>query len=155
MTPIGRGQRQLIIGDRSTGKSQIGIDAIINQKGENVQCVYVAIGQKASKVSQVVGTLERFGAMEHTVVVAANAADSAALQWLAPYAGCAIAEQFMEGGGDALVIYDDLSKHSWAYRQVSLLVRRPAGREAYPGDVFYLHSRLLERAAKLDAESGG
>ena len=155
MTPIGRGQRQLIIGDRSTGKSQIGIDAIINQKGENVQCVYVAIGQKASKVSQVVGTLERFGAMEHTVVVAANAADSAALQRLAPYAGCAIAEQFMEGGGDALVIYDDLSKHSWAYRQVSLLLRRPAGREAYPGDVFYLHSRLLERAAKLDAESGG
>jgi F-type H+-transporting ATPase subunit alpha len=155
MTPIGRGQRQLIIGDRSTGKSQICIDAIINQKGQNVQCVYVAIGQKASKVAEVVGTLERFGAMEHTVVVAANAADSAALQWLAPYAGCAIAEQFMEGGGDALIVYDDLSKHSWAYRQVSLLLRRPAGREAYPGDVFYLHSRLLERAAKLDAANGG
>ena len=155
MIPIGRGQRELIIGDRSTGKSAIAVDAIINQKGQNLPCVYVAIGQKASKVSQVVGTLERFGAMEHTVVVAANAADSAALQYLAPYAGCAIGEEFMEGGGDALVIYDDLSKHAWAYRQISLLLRRPAGREAYPGDVFYLHSRLLERAARMDDEHGG
>ncbi len=155
MIPIGRGQRELIIGDRSTGKSAIAVDAIINQKGQNLPCVYVAIGQKASKVSQVVGTLERFGAMEHTVVVAANAADSAALQYLAPYAGCAIGEEFMEAGGDALVIYDDLSKHAWAYRQISLLLRRPAGREAYPGDVFYLHSRLLERAARMNDENGG
>ena len=155
MTPIGRGQRELIIGDRSIGKSAIAIDTIINQKGQNLPCIYVAIGQKASKVSQVVGTLERNGALEHTVVVAANASDSAALQYLAPFAGCAIGEEFMEAGGDAVVIYDDLTKHAWAYRQISLLLRRPAGREAYPGDVFYLHSRLLERAAKLDEAHGG
>jgi F-type H+-transporting ATPase subunit alpha len=155
MIPIGRGQRELIIGDRSTGKSAIAIDAIINQVGQNLPCIYVAIGQKASKVSQVVGVLERYGAMEHTVIVAANAADSAALQYLAPFAGCAIGEEFMEAGGDALVIYDDLTKHAWAYRQISLLLRRPAGREAYPGDVFYLHSRLLERAARMGESGGG
>ena len=155
MIPIGRGQRELIIGDRSTGKSAIVLDAIINQKGGDLICIYVAIGQKTSKVARVVATLEESGAMEHTVVVAANAADSVALQYLAPYAGCAIGEEFMERGGDALVIYDDLSKHGWAYRQLSLLLRRPPGREAYPGDVFYLHSRLLERAAKYDDEHGG
>ena len=156
MIPIGRGQRELIIGDRSTGKSAIAIDTIINQKGGNLICIYVAIGQKAAKVAQTVATLEQHGALEHTVVVTANAADPAALQYLAPYAGCAIGEEFMESGRDALIIYDDLSKHAWAYRQISLLLRRPPGREAYPGDVFYLHSRLLERAAKLeDAEGGG
>ena len=156
MIPIGRGQRELIIGDRSTGKSAIAIDTIINQKGGNLICIYVAIGQKAAKVAQTVATLELHGALEHTVVVTANAADPAALQYLAPYAGCAIGEEFMESGRDALIIYDDLSKHAWAYRQISLLLRRPPGREAYPGDVFYLHSRLLERAAKLeDAEGGG
>ncbi len=156
MIPIGRGQRELIIGDRSTGKSAIAIDTIINQKGGDLICIYVAIGQKAAKVAQTVATLEQHGALEHTVVVAANAADPAALQYLAPYAGCAIGEEFMESGRDALIIYDDLSKHAWAYRQISLLLRRPPGREAYPGDVFYLHSRLLERAAKLeDAEGGG
>jgi len=155
MIPIGRGQRELIIGDRSTGKTAIAIDTIINQKGGDLICIYVAIGQKASKVVQVVATLEKHGAMEHTIVVSANAAESAALQYLAPYAGCAFGEEFMENGRDALVIYDDLSKHAWAYRQVSLLLRRPAGREAYPGDVFYLHSRLLERAAKLSDELGG
>ncbi len=155
MIPIGRGQRELIIGDRSTGKSAIAIDAIINQKGGDLFCIYVAIGQKASKVAQTVGTLDRNGAMAHTVVVAANASDSAALQYLAPYAGCAIGEYFMEQGKDALIIYDDLSKHAWAYRQMSLLLRRPPGREAYPGDVFYLHSRLLERAARLAKEYGG
>ena len=155
MIPIGRGQRELILGDRSTGKTAIAVDTIINQKGKDLLCIYVAIGQKASKVAQVVGTLEQHGAMEHTVVVAANAAESAALQFLAPYAGCAIGEEFMEQGKEALIIYDDLSKHAWAYRQISLLLRRPAGREAYPGDVFYLHSRLLERAAKMDDEHGG
>ncbi len=155
MIPIGRGQRELIIGDRGTGKTAIAIDTIINQKKGDVYCVYVAIGQKASKVAQVVGTLERYGAMDRTIVVAANATDSAALQYLAPYAGCAMAEEFMEQGKDALIIYDDLTKHAWAYRQISLLLRRPPGREAYPGDVFYLHSRLLERAAKYDKEHGG
>ena len=155
MIPIGRGQRELIIGDRSTGKTAIALDTIINQKGGDLICVYVAIGQKASKVAQVVGKLQEMGAMEHTIVVAANAADSVALQYLAPYAGCAIGEEFMEAGKDALVVYDDLSKHGWSYRQLSLLLRRPPGREAYPGDVFYLHSRHLERAAKLDKEFGG
>jgi len=155
LIPLGRGQRELIIGDRSTGKTAITLDAIINQKGGNLTCIYVAIGQKTSKVARVVATLESYGAMEHTIVVAANAADSVALQYLAPYAGCAMGEDFMEQGKDALVIYDDLSKHAWAYRQLSLLLRRPPGREAYPGDVFYLHSRLLERAAKLNDEMGG
>ena len=155
MIPLGRGQRELIIGDRSTGKTTITLDTIINQKGGDLICIYVAIGQKASKVARVVATLEEYGAMGHTVVVAANASDSAALQYLAPYAGCAIGEEFMEQGKDALVVYDDLSKHAWAYRQLSLLLRRPPGREAYPGDVFYLHSRLLERAAKLADEHGG
>jgi F-type H+-transporting ATPase subunit alpha len=153
--PIGRGQRELIIGDRSTGKTAITLDTIINQKGGDLICIYVAIGQKASKVARVVATLETYGAMEHTIVVTANASDSVALQYLAPYAGCAIGEEFMEKGKDALVIYDDLSKHAWAYRQLSLLLRRPPGREAYPGDVFYLHSRLLERAAKYAPEQGG
>ena len=142
--PIGRGQRELIIGDRSTGKSAIALDTIISQKGGNLICIYVAIGQKTSKVAQVVATLDNYGAMGHTIVVAANASDSAPLQYLAPYAGCAIGEEFMEQGKDALVIYDDLYKHAWAYRQLSLLLRRPPGREAYPGDIFYLHSRLLE-----------
>ncbi|MCK9520819.1 MAG: F0F1 ATP synthase subunit alpha, partial [Dehalococcoidia bacterium] len=151
MIPIGRGQRELIIGDRSTGKSAIALDTIINQKGGDLVCIYVAIGQKAGKVAQVLGTLEEAGAMEHTIIVAANASDSAALQYLAPYAGCAIGEEIMESGRDALIVYDDLSKHAWAYRELSLLLRRPPGREAYPGDVFYLHSRLLERAAKLEA----
>ena len=155
MIPIGRGQRELIIGDRSTGKSAIAVDTIINQKGGDLVCIYVAIGQKAAKVAQTVAILDQHGAMEHTVVVAANAADPAALQYLAPYAGCAIGEEFMESGRDALIIYDDLSKHAWAYRQISLLLRRPPGREAYPGDVFYLHSRLLERAAKLEDTAGG
>ncbi len=155
MIPIGRGQRELIIGDRSTGKSAIAIDTIISQKSGDLICIYVAIGQKTSKVAQVIATLENYGAMEHTIVVAANASDSAPLQYLAPYAGCAIGEEFMEQGRDALVIYDDLYKHAWAYRQLSLLLRRPPGREAYPGDIFYLHSRLLERAAKLAPEHGG
>ncbi len=155
MFPIGRGQRELIIGDRSTGKTAIALDTIINQKGGNLTCVYVAVGQKASKVAQLVATLEQYGAMEHTVVVAANSSDSMALQYLAPYAGCAIGEEFMENGKDALIIYDDLTRHAWAYRQLSLLLRRPPGREAYPGDVFYLHSRLLERSAKLNDENGG
>ena len=155
MIPIGRGQRELIIGDRSTGKTAIVLDTIIAQKGGDLTCIYVAIGQKQSKVAQVVATLEAYGAMKHTVVVAANASESVALQYLAPYAGCAIGEEFMEQGKDALVIYDDLSKHAWAYRQLSLLLRRPPGREAYPGDVFYLHSRLLERAAKYAPEYGG
>ena len=153
--PIGRGQRELIIGDRSTGKTAIAIDTIINQKGGDLICIYVAIGQKSSRVAQLVATLENYSAMEHTIVVSANASDPAALQYLAPYAGCAMGEYFMEQGRDALIIYDDLSKHAWAYRQISLLLRRPAGREAYPGDVFYLHSRLLERAAKYDKEHGG
>ena len=155
MVPIGRGQRELIIGDRGTGKTAIAIDTIINQKGGDLICIYVAIGQKAAKVAQMVAILEQHGAMEHTVVVAANASDSAALQYLAPYSGCAIGEEFMEAGKDALVVYDDLSKHAWAYREISLLLRRPPGREAYPGDVFYLHSRLLERAARLSPEFGG
>ncbi|MDP2659129.1 MAG: F0F1 ATP synthase subunit alpha, partial [Dehalococcoidia bacterium] len=153
--PLGRGQRELIIGDRSTGKTAIALDTIIYQKGGNLCCIYVAIGQKTSRVARVVATLEEYGAMEHTVVVAANAADSVAMQYLAPYAGCAIGEEFMEKGQDALVVYDDLSKHAWAYRQLSLLLRRPPGREAYPGDVFYLHSRLLERAARYGPDYGG
>jgi len=155
MIPLGRGQRELIIGDRSTGKTAIALDTIINQKGGDLTCIYVAIGQKASRVAQVAATLESYGAMEHTIVVSASAATSVALQYLAPYAGCAIGEEFMEQGKDALVIYDDLSKHAWAYRQLSLLLHRPPGREAYPGDVFYLHSRLLERAAKYADEYGG
>ncbi len=155
LIPIGRGQRELIIGDRTTGKTAITLDTIINQVGGDLTCIYVAIGQKASKVARVVATLEQHHAMEHTIVVAANASDSVAMQYLAPYSGCAMGEEFMEQGKDALVIYDDLSKHAWAYRQLSLLLRRPPGREAYPGDVFYLHSRLLERAAKLNNELGG
>jgi len=155
LIPIGRGQRELIIGDRSIGKSAIAIDTIISQKGGDLICIYVAIGQKTSKVAQVIDTLKKYGAMEHTVVVTANASDPAPLQYLAPYSGCAIGEEFMEQGKDALIIYDDLTKHAWAYRQISLILRRPPGREAYPGDVFYLHSRLLERAAKLDQEHGG
>ncbi len=155
LIPIGRGQRELIIGDRSIGKTSIAVDTIINQKGGDLTCVYVAIGQKTSKVARLVANLEEYGAMEHSVVVAANAAESVALQYLAPYAGCAIGEEFMERGKDSLVVYDDLSKHAWAYRQMSLLLRRPPGREAYPGDVFYLHSRLLERACKYSKEFGG
>jgi F-type H+-transporting ATPase subunit alpha len=155
MIPIGRGQRELIIGDRSTGKTAIALDTIINQKDGDLVCIYVAIGQKASKVAQLVATLEEHGALAHTIIVAANASESVALQYLAPYAGCAIGEEFMNQGKDALIIYDDLSKHGWAYRQLSLLLRRPPGREAYPGDVFYLHSRLLERAARLNDEKGG
>ncbi len=155
MIPIGRGQRELIIGDRFTGKTAIAIDTIINQKGQDLLCIYVAIGQKQGKVAQIQATLEEHGAMEHTVIVAANASDAAPLQYLAPFAGAAIGEYFMHSGREALIIYDDLTKHAWAYRQLSLLLRRPPGREAYPGDVFYLHSRLLERAARLDAEHGG
>jgi F-type H+-transporting ATPase subunit alpha len=155
MIPIGRGQRELIIGDRQTGKTAIGIDTIINQKGKGVVCVYVAVGQKQSTVAQVVKTLEEFGAMEHTIIVAASASEPAPLQYLAPYAGCAMGEWFMFNGRDALCVYDDLSKHAAAYREISLLLRRPPGREAYPGDVFYLHSRLLERASRLDARLGG
>ncbi len=149
MIPVGRGQRQLIIGDRQTGKTAIAIDTIINQKGKDLVCIYVAIGQKKAAIARTVGILEKNGAMDNTIVVIAAADESAALQYIAPYAGCAIGEEFMETGRDALIIYDDLSKHAWAYRQVSLLLRRPPGREAYPGDVFYLHSRLLERAARL------
>ncbi|TNF67528.1 MAG: F0F1 ATP synthase subunit alpha [Gammaproteobacteria bacterium] len=152
MVPIGRGQRELIIGDRQTGKTAVAIDTIINQKGTGIKCIYVAIGQKASSVASVVRKLEEYGAMEHTIIVAANAADSAALQFLAPYAGCSMGEYFRDHGQDALIIFDDLTKHAWAYRQISLLLRRPPGREAYPGDVFYLHSRLLERAARVNAE---
>ena len=156
MIPIGRGQRELIIGDRQTGKTALGIDAIINQADKNLICIYVAIGQKRSSVAQIVATLEKYGAMNHTIIVAASASEPAAMQYIAPYAGCAMGEYFMETGRDALVIYDDLSKHAWAYRQISLLLRRPPGREAYPGDIFYLHSRLLERAAQLsDARGGG
>src|SRR5258706_8013805 len=155
MIPIGRGQRELIIGDRQTGKTALALDAIINQKGNGVVCVYVAIGQKNSTVAQVVQTLEKHGAMEHTIVVAASASEPAPLQYLAPYAGCAMGEFFLYNGGHALVIYDDLSKQAASYREISLLLRRPPGREAYPGDVFYLHSRLLERAAKLSKENGG
>jgi len=149
MIPIGRGQRELIIGDRQTGKTALAIDTIINQKGKDLICIYVAIGQKKAAVARTVGILEQTGAMAHTIVVIAAADESAALQYIAPYAGCAIGEEFMETGRDALIIYDDLSKHAWAYRQVSLLLRRPPGREAYPGDIFYLHSRLLERASRL------
>jgi F-type H+-transporting ATPase subunit alpha len=164
MIPIGRGQRELIIGDRQTGKTAVAIDAIINQKGKDLICIYVAIGQRRAQVAQIVATLETYGAMEHTVVVSATASESAALQYIAPYAGCAIGEEVMENGidigdghivRDALIVYDDLSKHAIAYRQVSLLLRRPPGREAYPGDVFYLHSRLLERAARLSEDYGG
>jgi F-type H+-transporting ATPase subunit alpha len=155
MIPIGRGQRELIIGDRQTGKTAVAIDTIINQKGKDVICIYVAIGQKASTVARVIQTLENHGAMEFSIVVSANASEPAPLQYLAPYAGAAIGEYFRDNGRHALVIYDDLSKHAWAYRQVSLLLRRPPGREAYPGDVFYLHSRLLERAAKLNDKLGG
>ena len=155
MIPIGRGQRELIIGDRQTGKTAITIDTIINQKGQNVKCIYVAIGQKASTVASIVKTLEEFGAMSYTTVVASTASEMAPLQYIAPYSGCAIGEEWMENGEDVLVIYDDLSKHATAYRTLSLLLRRPPGREAYPGDVFYLHSRLLERAARMSEEYGG
>ena len=155
MVPIGRGQRELIIGDRQTGKTAIAIDTIINQKGQGVKCIYVAIGQKASTVASLVKTLEEFGAMSYTTVVAATASELAPLQYIAPYAGCAIGEEWMENGEDVLVIYDDLSKHATAYRTLSLLLRRPPGREAYQGDVFYLHSRLLERAARMSDEYGG
>ncbi|MDE7222745.1 MAG: F0F1 ATP synthase subunit alpha [Acetatifactor sp.] len=155
MVPIGRGQRELIIGDRQTGKTAIALDTIINQKGQNVKCVYVAIGQKASTVANIVKTLEEYGAMQYTTVVVSTASDLAPLQYIAPYAGCAIGEEWMENGEDVLVIYDDLSKHATAYRTLSLLLRRPPGREAYPGDVFYLHSRLLERAARMSEEYGG
>ncbi|MFL6852006.1 MAG: F0F1 ATP synthase subunit alpha, partial [Sphingomicrobium sp.] len=154
MIPIGRGQRELIIGDRQTGKTAVAIDTIINQKGKNVFCIYVAIGQKLSTVRQVVDRLESYGAMDYTIVVNASASEPAPLQYLAPYAGCAMAEYFLYNGKHSLVVYDDLTKHAYAYRQMSLLLRRPPGREAYPGDVFYLHSRLLERAAKLNEKNG-
>ncbi|MBI5566276.1 MAG: F0F1 ATP synthase subunit alpha, partial [Chloroflexi bacterium] len=160
MIPVGRGQRELIIGDRQTGKTAICVDTIINQKGQDLVCIYVAIGQKRSAIARLVATLEKFGAMEYSIIVVASASDPASLQYIAPYAGCAIGEEAMENGvtiggklvKDALIVYDDLSKHAWAYRQVSLLMRRPPAREAYPGDVFYLHSRLLERAAQLSKE---
>ena len=155
MVPIGRGQRELIIGDRQTGKTAIALDTIINQKGQNVHCIYVAIGQKASTVANIVNTLEEYGAMSYTTVVASTASELAPLQYIAPYAGCAIGEEWMENGGDVLVVYDDLSKHAAAYRTLSLLLKRAPGREAYPGDVFYLHSRLLERAARMSDEFGG
>jgi len=155
MVPIGRGQRELIIGDRQTGKTAIAVDTIINQKGQNVKCIYVAIGQKASTVASIVKTLEEYGAMDYTTVVASTASELAPLQYIAPYSGCAIGEEWMENGEDVLIIYDDLSKHAAAYRTLSLLLKRPPGREAYPGDVFYLHSRLLERAARLSDELGG
>ncbi|MFO1418238.1 MAG: F0F1 ATP synthase subunit alpha [Methylotetracoccus sp.] len=152
MIPIGRGQRELIIGDRQTGKSAIAIDTIINQKGTGVKCIYVAIGQKRSSIANVVRKLQEHGAMEHTIIVAASASESAAMQFIAPYSGCAMGEYFRDRGEDALIIYDDLTKQAWAYRQISLLLRRPPGREAYPGDIFYLHSRLLERASRINAE---
>ncbi|MBM3939429.1 MAG: F0F1 ATP synthase subunit alpha [SAR202 cluster bacterium] len=155
MIPIGRGQRELIIGDRFTGKTAVAVDAILNQKGQALYCIFVAIGQKQGRVAQLQATLEEHGAMEYSIIVAANASDPAPLQYMAPYAGCAMGEYFMHEGKDALIVYDDLSKHAWAYRQLSLLLRRPPGREAYPGDVFYLHSRLLERAARLNKEHGG
>lgn len=155
MIPIGRGQRELIIGDRNTGKTAIVIDTVINQRKSGIVCIYVAIGQKASRVAHVVSDLARHKALDHTIIVSATAADPAAFQYLAPYAGCALGEYFMDKGHDALVIYDDLSKHAWAYRQISLVLRRPSGREAYPGDVFYLHSRLLERACKMSQANGG
>jgi F-type H+-transporting ATPase subunit alpha len=154
MIPLGRGQRELIIGDRQTGKTAIALDTIINQKGKDLICIYVAIGQRQGQVAQVVGILEQYGAMDHTIIVTASASDPAPMQYIAPYAGCAMGEYFMDRGQEALIIYDDLSKHAWAYRQISLLLRRPPGREAYPGDLFYLHSRLLERAAKLSPENG-
>ena len=155
MIPIGRGQRELIIGDRQTGKSAIAIDTIINQKGKDLICIYVAIGQRNSTVARTREILEQYGAMEHTIIVDAGASDPAPLKYLAPYSGCAMGEEFMESGRDALIIYDDLSKHAEAYRNISLIIRRPPGREAYPGDVFYLHSRLLERAARLNEDYGG
>src|SRR6056297_82922 len=155
MIPIGRGQRELIIGDRQTGKTAIAIDTIINQKGKGVNCVYVAIGQKTASMARIVDQLEKYGAMEYTTVVLASASDPASLLYIAPYAGCSIGEYFMNIGEDALIVYDDLSKHAAAYRELSLLLRRPPGREAYPGDVFYLHSRLLERAARLNDKAGG
>jgi F-type H+-transporting ATPase subunit alpha len=155
MIPIGRGQRELIIGDRQTGKTAIAIDTIINQKDQNMKCIYVAVGQKESKIARIVGELEKRGAMEYTTVIVAGASDSAALSYIAPYSGCALGEYFMDKGEDVLVIFDDLSRHAWAYRQVSLILKRPPGREAYPGDVFYLHSRLLERSAKLNEDFGG
>src|SRR5678816_2188968 len=154
MIPIGRGQRELIIGDRQTGKTTIALDTILNQKGSGVICIYVAIGQKESTVANVVGILEKHGAMEYTIVVTASASESAPLQFIAPYSGCAMGEEFTYSGGHVLCVYDDLSKHANAYRQLSLLLRRPPGREAYPGDVFYLHSRLLERACKVSKELG-
>ncbi|KKW34965.1 MAG: ATP synthase subunit alpha [Candidatus Giovannonibacteria bacterium GW2011_GWA2_53_7] len=155
LIPIGRGQRELIIGDRQTGKTAVAIDTIINQKGQGVKCIYVAIGQKESKIAKIVAKLEEAGAMEYTTIVLAGASDPAAFSYIAPYAGCAIGEYFMSKGEDALIVYDDLSKHAWAFREISLLLRRPPGREAYPGDVFYLHSRLLERAARLNEKNGG
>lgn len=155
MIPIGRGQRELIIGDRGVGKTAIAIDAIINQKDQNVICIYVAIGQKTSRVAQIVDLLQKYKAMDHTIIVAANASDPAALQFIAPFTGSSIGEYFMDKGRDVLIVYDDLSKHAWAYRQISLVLRRPSGREAYPGDVFYLHSRLLERACRLSDKHGG
>jgi len=155
MIPIGRGQRELIIGDRGTGKTAIVLDTIINQKKKKIICIYVAIGQKSSRVAQIIDTIERYGAFIHTIIVSACASDPVSLQYLAPYAGCAIGEYFMDKGLDAVVFYDDLSKHAWAYRQISLVLRRPSGREAYPGDIFYLHSKLLERACRLSKENGG
>ena len=152
MVPVGRGQRELIIGDRQTGKTAVAIDAIINQKGTGIKCIYVAIGQKASSIKTVVSKLEEHGAMDHTIIIAATASDSAAMQYLAPYSGCSMGEYFMDKGEDALIVFDDLTKQAWAYRQISLLLKRPPGREAYPGDVFYLHSRLLERASRINAE---
>ncbi len=152
MVPVGRGQRELIIGDRQTGKTAVAVDAIINQKDSGIKCIYVAVGQKASSIASVVRKLEEFGAMENTIVVAATASDAAAMQYIAPYSGCAMGEVFRDRGEDALIVYDDLTKQAWAYRQVSLLLRRPPGREAYPGDVFYLHSRLLERSSRVNAE---
>ena len=155
MIPIGRGQRELILGDRQTGKTAVAIDTIINQKGQGVTCIYVAIGQKESKIAKIVAELEEKGAMDYTIVVVAGASDSAALSFIAPYAGCAMGEYFMDQGKDVLVVYDDLSRHAWSYRQISLILKRPPGREAYPGDIFYLHSRLLERSAKLNKKFGG
>jgi F-type H+-transporting ATPase subunit alpha len=155
LIPIGRGQRELIIGDRQIGKTALAIDAIINQKGKKLTCIYVAIGQNAASVARIAAVLEQYGALEHTIIVAATSGEPAALQYLAPYAACSMGEWFMERGEDALIVYDDLSKHAWAYREISLALRRPPGREAYPGDVFYLHSRLLERAARLSDEKGG
>jgi len=155
LIPIGRGQRELIIGDRQTGKTAVAIDTIINQKGQNMKCIYVAIGQKESKIARILGELEKNGAMEYTTIVVAGASDSAALSYIAPYSGCALGEYFMDKGEDVLIVFDDLSRHAWAYRQISLILKRPPGREAYPGDVFYLHSRLLERSAKLNENFGG